>query len=307
MTTSSSDGLPQSVKQRLLNLSREQGEPFNSALIRYGVERLLYRLTQTPHAKDFVLKGATLFAVWAGKPHRPTQDVDLLGFGAPEVDRLVNVFRDVCRAEAVPDGLEFDADSVEAAEIREGNIYDGIRVRLVATLGKARIPLQVDVGFGDAVTPAPARQAVGPMLEFPAPVLPAYPPETVVAEKLHAIVALGMANSRMKDYFDLWTICRTMRFDGPRLASAIAATFERRATAIPPHMPVGLRDDFAADAAKQTQWTAFVRKIGLTEGPPALAEIVRELAGFLGPVMEALASGASFQNDWPPAGPWQAR
>jgi len=306
MNARSSDGLPQSVKQRLLNISNQEGEPFNPLLVRYGVERLLYRLTQTPHAKDFVLKGATLFAVWTGKPHRPTQDVDLLGLGAPDVDRLVEVFQDVCRATVVPDGLVFDAESVAAAPIREDNIYDGVRVRLTAMLGKARISLQVDVGFGDVVTPEPDERSVGPLLDFPAPVLRAYRRETVVAEKLHAIVVLGMANSRMKDYFDLWTMCHTMEFGGPTLLQAVRATFERRATPALAEMPVGLTDAFAVNAAKQSQWAAFVRKMGSRSSVPDLSEVVTAVAAFLAPIVRATGSGEALGERWTPPGPWRS-
>lgn len=305
MTHRASGGLPQSVKQRLLNISHRDGEPFNSLLIRYGVERLLYRLTRTPHAKDFVLKGATLFAVWTGKPHRPTQDVDLLGYGPPDVDRLIEVFREVCRAEVVPDGLVFDAETVTAEAIREGNIYEGVRVRLTAILGKARVPLQVDVGFGDAVTPSPDERSVGPMLEFPPPVLRAYRPETVVAEKLHAIVVLGMTNSRMKDYFDLWTMCRTMEFDGRALAQAVTATFERRATLVPEAPPVGLTGAFAADSAKETQWAAFTRKMGAEIDAPEFEEAVSAITTFVLPVIHAAARGDEFVSLWTPPGPWR--
>lgn len=303
--TASGEGLPQSVKQRLLNLSRAEGEPFNALLVRYGVERLLYRLTQTPHAKDFVLKGATLFAAWTGKPHRPTQDVDLLGFGAPEGERLVSVFRDVCRAAVAPDGLEFEAESVSAAPIRENNLYDGIRVRLTATLGKARVEVQIDVGFGDAIHPALVEQTLGPLLDFPAPVIRAYPPESVVAEKLHAIVVLGMANSRMKDYFDLWTMCRTMRFDGRTLSGAIKATFERRATALPEERPVGLTSAFAGDASKRSQWTAFIGKLPGEQDTPDLADVVAKIWAFVMPVAEHRASGSEFESVWVPPGPWR--
>lgn len=305
MTASHPDALSQSVKQRLLNLSQQQREPFNPLLIRYGIERLLYRLTQTPHAGDFVLKGATLFAVWAGKPHRPTQDVDLLGFGAPDVDRLVRIFREVCLAEVVADGLTFDPGSVRAAAIREGNIYDGVRVRLDAALGKAKVPIQVDVGFGDAITPEPSEQSIGPMLDFPAPVLRAYRPETVVAEKLHAMIVLGMANSRMKDYFDLWTISRTMIFDGPTLALALAATFERRETPLPSGTPVGLTPAFAADAAKRAQWVAFCRKMGPGVDAPELADAVAVIGAFVGPVLRAAAIGDAHEMRWTPTDQWR--
>ncbi|MCC6320043.1 MAG: nucleotidyl transferase AbiEii/AbiGii toxin family protein [Phycisphaerales bacterium] len=296
------DALAQSIKQRLMNLSQRQNEQFNAVLVRFAVERLLYRLTRSPHATQFVLKGAMLFAVWSAQPHRPTQDVDLLGFGPPETDRLVKLFREVCTANVEPDGLLFDPDSVTAEPIREDAVYDGLRVRLLARLGTARVPMQVDIGFGDVVSPEPRELTLGPMLDLPAPRLRTYPPETVIAEKFEAMLALGMANSRMKDYYDLWMLSRTMRFELGTLRTAVRATAERRKTLLPADLPVGLSDRFADDASKQTQWSAFVRRLGGSHAAPPLGEVVRGLAEFLRPVLQ---SGDTAARHWPPGGPWQ--
>ncbi len=304
MTVRSHAPLAQSVKQRLLNLSERRGETFNILLVRYGVERLLYRLTQSPHHDQFVLKGAMLFAVWTGKPHRPTQDLDLLGFGMPDMDRLASVFREICLVDVEPDGLAFDPDSIGVQSIREDNIYDGLRVRLLALLGTARISLQVDVGFGDVITPAPRELAFGPLLDMPAPILRTYPPETVIAEKLDAIVRLGMGNSRMKDYFDLWTLSDTMTFEFATLRRAITATFKRRATPVPTALPIGLSDEFATDPTKARQWSAFVRKMGADSNAPTLPVVVARIQEFAIPLL-GLSKEPRSNANWPSGGPWR--
>ena len=261
-----------------------------------------------PHRNDFVLKGATLFAVWADTPHRPTKDLDLLGFGTPSADRLVRIFRELAVLNVELDGLTFDADSVEVGLIRAENAYGGFRVRLLALLGKARVPLQVDVGFGDAITPGPVEAQVGPLLDLPAPVLRAYPPETVVAEKLEAIVTLGLDNTRMKDYFDLWTLARTMGFEFDRLHAAVGATFERRQTALPDQTPVGLSKAFGDDDIKRRQWAGFLRKMkasSSTSAAPDLADVIITVREFLLPILNT-AGAESAAGEWPPGGPWRS-
>lgn len=302
MSGAQPDRVAASVKQRLLNYSRDRGEVFNLVLVRFAVERLLYRLTRSTHAEKFVLKGAMLFAAWTGKPHRPTQDVDLLGFGEPSAERLASVFREIAVAAVEPDGIIFDPTSVKVEPIREEAIYDGLRVRLLAFLGTARIPLQVDVGFGDAITPGPRELQFGPMLDLPAPRLRAYPPETVVAEKLDAIIVLGMANSRMKDYFDLWTMRQTMSFEMPALRAAVVATLERRGTPWPTEVPVGLTDAFGLDESKRKQWAGFVRRMGDAASSPPLAEVVGLVRAFLEPVMASHEDARG--RRWPAGGPW---
>jgi hypothetical protein len=299
-----SSGLVESVKQRLLNLSAVRGETFNVLLMRYGVERLLYRMSRSPHADAFVLKGAMLFAIWADKPHRPTQDLDLLGFGSPSTERLARVFREICTTAVDADGLAFDPISVIARPIRADSVYDGIRLNVMATLGKARIPMQVDVGFGDSITPEPRRMAFGPLLDLPAPIVRTYPPETVIAEKLEAMLVLGLPNSRMKDYFDLWTLCRTMDFDGTILASAVTETIKRRRTTLPDGTPTGISESFGTDARKQAQWAAFLRKMGMAGGPD-LPTVVAQLHEFLMPLVSAARSGKAAHDRWTAGGPWR--
>ena len=222
-----------SVRQRLLNLSRDRKEEFQAVLTRYGLERLTYRLARSPHGDEFVLKGAMLFTLWTGEPHRATWDLDLLGRGTIEVARLAKVFREVCEVAVDDDGLSFDGKGVRGERIREDLEYEGVRIHLGARLGVARIAIQVDIGFGDAVTPRPQKVTYPALLDFPAAELKAYPREPVVAEKFQAMVELGMANTRLKDFFDLWAIANTFEFDGETLAEAFARTFDRRDTALP--------------------------------------------------------------------------
>jgi len=267
--------LAASIRARLKNQVDASGGDYNLLLTRYGLERLLYRLSISTHAQNFVLKGAMLLALWYDVPQRPTRDADLLGFGADDIDSIAKVFREICAIE-VDDAIAFDAQSVQASRIRHDAGYGGVRVELGAMLDRARIKLQVDIGFGDVVTPA-ADVVTYPVLldDLPAPRLRVYPKYTVIAEKFQALCVLGLANSRMKDYFDIWLLTSGSDVDAYVLAKAIAATFSRRRTDLPAGWPTGLTPEFAADATKQTQWRAFLRKSSLTA--PALSEIVDAL------------------------------
>jgi predicted nucleotidyltransferase component of viral defense system len=296
--------LPKSVRDRLTAHAREKGEEFQLVLTRYALERLLYRISRSAHGAGFVLKGAMLFALWTEQPHRPTKDLDLLGSGEPAVGRFEQIFREVCGAAVEDDGLVFDPATVRGERIKEDQEYEGLRLTFVATLERARIPLQIDIGFGDAVTPAAVAVAFPTILDFPTPALMAYPRETVVAEKFQAMVALGIANSRMKDFYDLWVLARRFAFDGAPLAAAIRATFERRKTAVPAAAPLALTAAFTDDAAKNAQWQGFVRKSRLPADGTALPEIATALRAFLLPPAEAVRTGAGFARTWTPGGPW---
>jgi hypothetical protein len=220
--------LTASVRQRLQNISRTKKEPFDLVLSRYAVERLLYRLSLSTYADRFLVKGAMLFPIWFEEMHRPTRDVDLLGFSENDEETLERIFKRLCAMDVEEDGLIFDAKTVKAERIQEDAAYTGIRVTLVVTLEKARIPVQADIGFGDVVTPSPEEVTFPTLLDFPAPKLRAYPIYTVVAEKLEAMVSLGEANSRMKDFFDIWFLSQRFEFDGRLLAEAIQATERTR-------------------------------------------------------------------------------
>lgn len=267
-----------SVRQRLLDRARARDENYQLLLDAYAVERLIYRLSISPVKDRFVLKGAMLFALWFDAPHRPTRDADFLGLGALDAEQLGVIMRELCSL-PLDDGLQYDQTSLTVEPIRKEARYDGLRVSLRALIGSARCSVQWDVGYGDAVNPA-AQEVEYPTLlpGSPSPRLRVYPRETVFAEKLEAIVKLGLSNSRMKDYFDLLALSREDAMDAAQLGTAIAATFARRGTRLPDGLPIGLTKTFADDPSKQTQWQAFLRKSRL-QAPP-LAELVAELAGF---------------------------
>jgi predicted nucleotidyltransferase component of viral defense system len=251
----------------------------NLVLTRYAVERFLYRLSRSPHADRFVLKGALLMLVWLGETLRPTSDADLLGFGDLSEEALGRILKDIAAQAVEPDAVEFLADSVRVAPIRVEDDYGGWRATIQARVGAARLTVQVDVGIGDAVTPAPEWLDYPGLLDLPRARLRAYPRESVIAEKLHAIVVFGTRNSRMKDYFDVRALAREGAVDPSRLGEAIAATFARRDTAVPDEMPAGLRDEFAQDPLAQAQWKAFLSRSRLDA--PALEEVVAEVRNFV--------------------------
>ena len=286
-----------SVRTRLLRLAREQGEDFQLLLTRYANERLLFRLSASGHAQQFVLKGAALFALWTGKPHRATRDLDLLGFGDPGVAHVREVFTKVLAHDVVDDGVQFDIATLAVDLIREDQEYGGVRVEVVARVTNARVRLQVDVGFGDAVTPEALVVEIPPLLDFPAPRLRAYPRETVVAEKLEAMVKLGMANSRMKDFYDIAVLALSFSFDGELLTEAIRATFERRKTPLPTTTPVALTATFAEDSMKKTQWSGFVRKVGISGGE-SLADTIAAVRAFVEAPLLAAAGAGPVPKSW---------
>lgn len=277
-----------SVRARLLNLAQERGQTFDLLLTRYALERLLYRLSTTKYRESFVLKGAMLMTTWFDQPFRPTRDLDFLGIGDSDPDKVLATFREI-GGTAADDGVTFDLVALEIEQIRDEADYGGLRLKTYANVGGARVRVVIDVGFGDAVKPAVVDLDYPVLLDLPAPKLRAYPPETVIAEKFEALVKLGQANSRMKDFYDIWLLAREFEFDGDALAGAIAATFTRRKTGVPIERPVGLTETFARDPAKQQLWKSFSQAIG-AELPP-LDEIIEELADFLMP--QALAAAAA--------------
>jgi predicted nucleotidyltransferase component of viral defense system len=272
-----------SVRARLLNLARERGQVFDLLLTRYALERLLYRLSISPHRDRFVLKGAMLVTTWFEDPHRPTRDLDLLGYGDSSSESMRITWKDICSIEA-DDGITFDDEALSIGPIREDLEYGGLRLRTTATLARARISITVDIGFGDAVEPGVEEIDLPVLLDLPAPHLRAYPRETVVAEKFHAMATLGMANSRMKDFYDVWVLSKTYEFDSARLVPAITATFERRGTEIPDALPDAFAPEFFRNTGKLQQWSAFVRD--LSAETPSLETVVSDLAAFLGPIAD---------------------
>ena len=285
-----------SVLARLLNLAKQRGDDYNLLLNRYALERLLCRVAASPHAHRFLLKGALLFSLWYDQPHRPTRDADLLGFGPDDAETLIATFRDIA-AIALDDGIAFDPQSVRADTIREDNRYGGLRVRLNGRIDNVRCALQIDVGFGDAVTPEP-QTVLFPVLldDLAAPTLRVYPVYTVIAEKYHAMVMLGLANTRMKDFFDIATIAQRTDLNGATLAQAIAATFARRGTALPTQPPVALTREFGEAEAKRRQWQAFLRKNRIAAS--GLPETVSLLLTLLWPASQVAASHDGATAAW---------
>lgn len=304
MSQAQPDNLSASIRRRLLNLSRERNEVFNLVLMHYGLERLLYRLAQSGHAEDFVLKGAMLFTAWTEKLHRPTKDLDLLGYGNNSGEHLMALFQKICQVEVEPDGLVFDKGTVQVEEIRDNQEYQGQHIRLTAHLGNARIPVQIDVAFGDAITPEAKEIEYPTLLNMPPPRILSYPRESVVSEKLQAMVALGMPNSRMKDFFDIWIISRKFPFEGSTLTRAIRATFERRRTQIPKAIPAALSNEFFTNQEKVAQWKAFLKRTRLADQEVEFSLVINELRSFLIPPLQAAASGESFSQLWKKGGPW---
>ena len=293
--------VPASVRQRLLNLARSQRRPFQELLQFYVMERFLYRMSQSEYADCFILKGALMLQVWRSPQSRPTRDIDLLGRTDNTPEALAEQIRAIVQTDTLDDGLVFDADALQAEAIIEDAEYQGVRVRLRATLAGARARLQLDIGFGDAVVPAPQTMRYPALLDFPAPELLCYSRESAIAEKLQAMVALGELNSRMKDFYDIWLLSRQLEFELPSLRDAIEATFARRQTPLP-RQPL-FTERFATE--KQPQWEAFIQRLN-DAGPaaPAFAEVLTTLERFLGPAVDPSA-GLSGNMRWSPGEVWQ--
>jgi hypothetical protein len=293
-----------SIRQRLLNHSTAIKTDPNLVLIWYGLERFLYRLSVSTHSERFVLKGAMLFRLWCDANFRSTKDLDLEGFLQDEAEVVREVFASICVQSVEDDGLVFDASSVKVTEIRDTQEYGGFRVLLTARLGTAILRLQIDVGFGDAITPAPVVTEFPSILGQSLPRIRTYPRETVVAEKFEAMVQLGMTNSRMKDYYDLWFMSRHFEFDGSTLAAAVRATFERRGTVIPGRFPIGLTMEYAADLNHVRQWAAFTASLRI-ERTPDLGVVIDTISEFVLPPATAAASEQPFNQQWKPQHRWQ--
>ncbi len=296
-----------SVRQRLLNRAREEQQEFQLVLTRYALERLIFRLSLSSYAEKFVLKGAMLFYVWnpTAGAYRPTRDVDFLMRGENSIEILKALFKKIVQTKVGPDGLSFDPKSVSAEPIREDNRYGGIRVQLMAMMEKARIPLQIDVGFGDKITPGPEQIAFPSLLGQEVARLSAYPKETVIAEKLEAMVSLGEANSRMKDFYDIHFLSLHYAFDGDILRQAIAATFTGRGTAIPAGEIYPLSAEFSRDPARQRLWTGFLKRLGLKDVEPSFEIVTRQIAAFVQAPLQAASQNSNLSRKWSPGGPWK--
>jgi hypothetical protein len=291
-----------SVRNRLTQRARERRENAQLLMTRYVIERVLYRLSVSRHRNRFVLKGAMLFSLWAHAPYRATGDLDLLGFGENAPAALAAVFSEILATPVADDGVIFRPATLRAAAAREEDEYAGVRLNFMAELAGARLPIQVDIGYGDAITPGPIDIEYPSLLDQPAARLKAYPPETVVAEKFQAMVALGMLNSRMKDFFDIWAIAGAFPFDGGTLAQAIRGTFEHRRTVLPVATPVALTPGFGE--VKRAQWAAFLRRTEIVSAPESFSTIQAHIVEFVMPPVTTMMRPAPFSAHWRPGGPW---
>ena len=293
--TTERKNLPASIHQRLLNKARQSGRAFNELLQYYAIERLLYRLSISEYSELFTLKGALMFNAWGLTNLRPTRDIDLLGHTQSTVDAVLKIFQDLSKLEAEPDGLEFDPVHVQSERIKEDADYEGIRITMTARLGKTRLTIQIDIGFADVITPAPERLDYPTILDFPVPHLFGYPPETVIAEKFQAMTVLGMANSRMKDFYDIWMLITNFEFDGMVIQTAIERTFQNRSTELPDETHIVFSDEFAEN--KRDQWIAFSRKLR-EEKMIVMDQIIATMRGFFFPVLHASQQGMVHQKKW---------
>jgi hypothetical protein len=296
-----------SVKQRLLNAAKDQDTAFNRVLDRYVAERFLYRLGLSPVVDRFTLKGAALFLVWTGREVRPTRDVDFLGSGSADPASLRAAIESVCAVALVDDGLVFDSASIRIQPIRDEIAYGGQRIQLRASLGKAMVQLQVDVGFGDVITPERIEAEYPTLLDHPAPRLWTYPRETVVAEKFEAMLSLGQANTRLKDFWDVAVLAEHFEFDGETLRTAIEETLRARGTVLTAEIPDALRPAFYEEPKRLEQWRSFSRKAGgALEGPKSFGEVGEQVREFLSPVRESMITGIAFTGEWRASGPWRS-
>lgn len=303
MTKSFSRNIAASVRQRLLNNARETGRPFNELLQYFAMERFLYRLSKSRYSDNFVLKGALMLTVWEAPLSRPTMDIDFLGQIDNNIEAIIAVTKDICGKKVEPDGITFDLNSIRGEPITEDADYEGVRVRFHGSLGTAHFTMQLDIGFGDVVIPAPASLEYPTILDLPAPRIRGYSKESTIAEKFEAKVKLGALNSRMKDFFDIWLLSRQFDFAGPRLAAAIEKTFSTRGTDIQSE-PIALTNSFAEDPAKVAQWQGFIRKNRLTNVPQDFGKVIKAIVVFLGPVAKTLAGKKPFEATWIAPGPW---
>lgn len=304
MTREKGKNAAASIRAGLLALAQSKGEDYQRVLGRYAIERFLYRLGQSPYRDKFALKGATLFTLWTGHTHRPTKDLDLLGRGSSsDIEEVEMTIRAICDIQN-EDGIVFHRESVEGARIKEDDEYDGVRIKLLAELAGARIPMQIDIGFGDAVYPEPELASFPVLLPMGAPLIRAYPRESAVAEKFHAMVVLDIRNSRMKDFYDIWFMASTWTFEMASLRKAIFASFERRGSTIPTAVPFALTDEFLNDPQKKKQWAAFVSRLSSESPAPTLQEVGSVLRDFLLPCISVGSSIRPELNHWDPSLRW---
>ncbi|OGF48791.1 MAG: hypothetical protein A2044_08800 [Candidatus Firestonebacteria bacterium GWA2_43_8] len=294
-----------SVKARLFNKAEETNRQFAEVLQYFGMERLLYRLSKSKYSDNFILKGALMFTVWQIPERRTTLDIDFLARYDNQIISIENVMKDICEVKVEQDGLVFDPGTVKGQRIKEGADYEGVRIKLMGFLGKARIPIQIDVGFGDITYPDPKVIDYPVILDFSQPRLKGYPAENTVSEKFNAMINLGPLNSRMKDFYDIWLIMRRYDFEGPALAAALKKTFAQRKTEFPDKIPLFAEEIYDDNSDRQELWNAFVIKEEVKHTPQYLSAVAKEIEAFLAEPVEALNTGKEFNKTWKAPGPWK--
>ena len=294
-----------SVHQRLLNKAKESSRPFNELLQYFAIERFIYRLSKSPYADRFILKGALMFSAWCGPASRPTMDIDLLGKIDNRLEVITAAIKDVCLMDVKADGISFNAETVETVRITEDAEYEGVRVRVQGGIGNARVSIQIDIGFGDVIIPNPSKVSYPTILDFPAPELKGYTMESTIAEKFQAMFKLGVLNSRMKDFYDIWVLSRTFDFKGGILAKAVEKTFEKRNT--PVNLDAALFDpSFGKDGDKNVQWQGFIRKTKLINAPESFEDVIAAVVKlFLEPLAASIVERSPFSSNWTAPGPWR--
>ncbi len=293
-----------SVHRRLLNEAKKSGRPFNELLQYYTIERFIFRLAQSPFERKYVLKGALMFFAWNTKLPRPTKDVDLLGKIDNNLDTVIDSMKRICKQKVVLDGISFHPETISATRITKDVEYEGVRVRIPGNLGTIRLSVQIDIGFGDVIVPKATKFTYPTILGFPAPTIRGYSKESIISEKFQAMVKLGMLNSRMKDFYDIWLLSQQFDFMGHMLSTAFRKTFENRKTKFISN-PMVFQGSFSSDKGKQNQWRAFIQRTKLTNAPKKFSEVITGLKIFISPLISALASNIVFQKNWKPPGPWR--
>lgn len=293
-----------SVRARLAKNAKAQGRPFQEVLQYFAMERFLARLSNSDHCDKFILKGGLMFAVWNSSYTRPTKDIDFLAYMANDVNAVADVVREICRIDDQTDAIQFDPKTVAPVVIKEDSDYEGVRVTFLGHLESARINMQIDMGFGDVVSPEPKMLTYPTILDHSAPQIRGYPAETVVAEKFQAMVQLGLLNSRLRDFYDIWSMSRQFEFNGNTLQHALENTFSHRATEMEPN-PIAFQEAFTEDSGKKSQWTGFCRKSKIESAPKNLSAMISEIAVFLTPVARAIVDQRTFDRNWKPSGPWK--
>lgn len=297
--------LEASVRARLQNIARQSGRPFAEVLQHYGIERFLYRVSKSEYTSKFVLKGALLFTAWQIPERRITLDIDLSARMDNHVENIEKTIRTVCGLRIDPDGIVFDAETVKGAKIKENADYEGVRVKFLGFLERSRIPMQIDVGFGDTIYPKSRVIDYPVILDFPKPHLKGYPQESVISEKFEAMVKLGSLNSRMKDFYDVWLMMRQFDFNGTDLSEALKRTFNNRNTDLPADKPLFAEEIYDEGSDRQTLWKAFLRKGDIKHSPAKLALIARDIETFLTEPITSLNKGLDFKKTWKAAGYWK--